>query len=101
MGTHHLVNDMDNKLVLYYDWLNRIHVRAEFLQQVERAPHVYAAMVVEVARRRLFSQHYMKVLVLWLTLSLPQFAYSGRHLFSQHYMKVLVIRLTLSLGSGS
>ena len=64
MGTHHLVNDMDNKLVLYYDWLNRIHVRAEFLQQVERAPHVYAAMVVEVARRRLFSQHYMKVLVL-------------------------------------
>lgn len=69
MGTHHLVNDMDNKLVLHYDLLNRIHVRAEFLQQVERAPQVYAAMVVEVARRRLFSQHYMKVLAAWLTFS--------------------------------
>ncbi|KAK7099647.1 RB1-inducible coiled-coil protein 1-like isoform X2 [Littorina saxatilis] len=60
METHHLVNDMDNKLMLYYDWLNRIKRRTEFLQQVEQSPKVYAAMVVEVVRRQLFSQHYLK-----------------------------------------
>ena len=49
--------------------------------------------------RCLFSQHYMKVLVVWLTLSLPSFAYTGRHLFSQNNMKVLVVWLTLSLPS--
>jgi hypothetical protein len=55
------MSDMDCSLVLYHNMLNRIKTRANFLRQVERAPNVYAAMVVEVARRRLFSHHYLKV----------------------------------------
>jgi hypothetical protein len=55
------MSDMDCSLVLYHDMLNRIKTRANFLRQVEKAPEVYAAMVVEVARRRLFSHHYLRV----------------------------------------
>ena len=63
MRTHHAISDMDNRLLLHHDLLNRIQARTEFLRQVEQAPQVYASMVVEVVRRRLFSQDYMKVWV--------------------------------------
>lgn len=60
MYVQRTVNSMDNKLWLYHDNLDRIKTRAGLLRQVETAPQAYASMIVEVVRRRLFSQHYMK-----------------------------------------
>ena len=65
MKTHHLIMDVDNKLVMYLDLLNRIRTRWQFLRQVEISPQVYAAMVVETARRRDFSCFYTKVSLLF------------------------------------
>lgn len=60
MYVQRTVNTMDNKLWLYHDNMDRIKARAGLLRQVESAPQTYAAMVVEVARRRLFSQRHLK-----------------------------------------
>ncbi|KAK7489013.1 hypothetical protein BaRGS_00019674 [Batillaria attramentaria] len=63
MYVQRTVNSMDNKLWLYHDNVDRIKTRAGLLHQVETAPMAYASMIVEVVRRRLFSQHYMKWVV--------------------------------------
>lgn len=55
------VNAMDNKLWLYHNNLDRIKGRTNLLKQVETSPQTYAAMVAEVARRRIFVRHYLRV----------------------------------------
>ncbi|PVD22986.1 hypothetical protein C0Q70_16246 [Pomacea canaliculata] len=54
------VNAMDNKLWLYHNNLDRIKGRTNLLKQVETSPQTYAAMVAEVARRRIFVRHYLR-----------------------------------------
>ncbi|KAL8606380.1 hypothetical protein ACOMHN_020534 [Nucella lapillus] len=60
MQIHQAISTVDSNLLLHHDLLRRIHRRAQFLQQVEQSPQVYALMVVEVVRRRLFSDYYIK-----------------------------------------
>ncbi|XP_076463339.1 RB1-inducible coiled-coil protein 1-like [Babylonia areolata] len=60
METHYEINQLNNQLVLHLNLLKRTQTRVKFLQQVERAPRVYALTTVEVVRRRQFSHDFMK-----------------------------------------
>jgi len=48
------------QLVLYYEELKRLSRRLEVMEQLHLAPSVYLATVVEVVRRRSFSDHFLK-----------------------------------------
>ena len=48
------------QLVLYHEELRRLSRRLEVMEQLHLAPSIYLATVVEVVRRRSFSQHYLK-----------------------------------------
>merc|ERR1711892_846484 len=48
------------QLVLYHEELRRLSRRSEVMEQLHLAPSIYLATVVEVVRRRSFSQQYLK-----------------------------------------
>ena len=48
------------QLVLYYEELKRLSRRLEVMEQLHLAPSMYLATVVEVVRRRAFSDQYLK-----------------------------------------
>lgn len=48
------------QLVLYHEELRRLSKRLEVMEQIHLAPSIYIATVVEVVRRRAFSQNYRK-----------------------------------------
>ena len=48
------------KLVLYHEELRRLSRRLEVMEQLHLAPSIYLATLVEVVRRRSFSQQYLK-----------------------------------------
>lgn len=48
------------QLVLYHEELRRLSRRLEVMEQLHLAPSIYLATVVEVVRRRSFSQQYLK-----------------------------------------
>ena len=53
--------DVDGKLMIYHENLKRLRKRLDILKQVHDAPSVYGKLVVEVCRRKKFSQNYNKV----------------------------------------
>ena len=48
------------KLILYHEELRRLSRRLEVMEQLHLAPSIYLATLVEVVRRRSFSQQYLK-----------------------------------------
>ena len=50
----------DKNLVLYREELRRLSRRLEVMEQLHLAPSIYLATLVEVVRRRSFSQQYLK-----------------------------------------
>ena len=52
--------DHGQKLVLYQEELRRLSRRLEVMEQLHLAPSIYLATLVEVVRRRSFSQQYLK-----------------------------------------
>ena len=52
--------DHAQKLVLYHEELRRLSRRLEVMEQLHLAPSIYLATLVEVVRRRSFSQQYLK-----------------------------------------
>ena len=48
------------QLVLYHEELKRLSRRLEVIEQLHLAPSIYLATVVEVVRRRSFSEQYLK-----------------------------------------
>jgi RB1-inducible coiled-coil protein 1 len=61
MYVERTICDVDSKLVLYHETLKKLRRRLEILQQMHMAPSIYCSAVVEVVRRRDFSQHFIKV----------------------------------------
>ena len=55
------VCDVDGKLVIYHENLKKLKRKLEIIQQMCDAPKVYVSAVVEVVRRRHFSQHFLRV----------------------------------------
>jgi len=56
--------DLDNKLVIRHETLRKIRHRLEIIRQIVDAPDVYCRALVEVVRRRRFSQQYSRVISL-------------------------------------
>ena len=48
------------ELLLYYEELKRLSRRLEVMEQLHLAPSMYLATVVEVVRRKSFSDHFMR-----------------------------------------
>ena len=67
--------DLDNKLVIRHETLKKIRHRVEIIRQISDSPGVYCRALVEVVRRRTFSQRYLLV-----SLSLTVFSTSHRAL---------------------
>ncbi|XP_046746748.1 RB1-inducible coiled-coil protein 1 isoform X2 [Diprion similis] len=51
--------EVDGKLVMYHESLKRLRRHLEVLQQIHLAPKMYMCAVVEVVRRRTFSQAFL------------------------------------------
>ena len=60
MGLQRQMADHAQKLVLYHEELRRLSRRLEVMEQLHLAPSIYLATLVEVVRRRSFSQQYLK-----------------------------------------
>ena len=60
------VCDCDNKLVIRHETLKKIGHRVEIIRQISHAPSVYCRALVEVVRRRRFSQRYSAVIILFI-----------------------------------
>ena len=52
--------EQGQQLVLYYEELKRLSRRLEVLEQLHLAPTMYVATVVEIVRRRSFSEQYLR-----------------------------------------
>ena len=55
--------DVDGKLVIYHENLKKLKRKLEIIQQIHDAPDLYAKAVVEVVRRKEFTQTFMEVLI--------------------------------------
>ena len=55
------IYDVDGKLVIHHENLKRLKRRLEIIRHVHTAPHVYAAILVEIYRRRNFKEEFMNV----------------------------------------
>ena len=53
--------DKDNKLMIHQATLRKLKRRLAVLQQMADAPLIYARSVVEVVRRKTYSQHFLQV----------------------------------------
>lgn len=51
--------EVGNKLIIYHESLKRLRRHLEVLQQIHLAPEMYISAVVEVVRRRTFSQAFL------------------------------------------
>ncbi|KAL0119774.1 hypothetical protein PUN28_007898 [Cardiocondyla obscurior] len=51
--------EVGNKLIIYHESLKRLRRHLEVLQQIHLAPEIYMSAVVEVVRRRTFSQAFL------------------------------------------
>ncbi|XP_018049229.1 PREDICTED: RB1-inducible coiled-coil protein 1 isoform X2 [Atta colombica] len=51
--------EVGNKLIIYHESLKRLRRHLEVLQQIHLAPQMYISAVVEVVRRRTFSQAFL------------------------------------------
>ncbi|XP_071633138.1 uncharacterized protein Atg17 isoform X2 [Temnothorax longispinosus] len=51
--------EVGNKLIIYHESLKRLRRHLEVLQQIHLAPQMYMSAVVEVVRRRTFSQAFL------------------------------------------
>ncbi|XP_071555260.1 uncharacterized protein Atg17 isoform X2 [Temnothorax nylanderi] len=51
--------EVGNKLIIYHESLKRLRRHLEVLQQIHLAPEMYMSAVVEVVRRRTFSQAFL------------------------------------------
>ena len=60
--------DLDNKLVIRHETLKKIRHRIEIIRQIFDSPTTYCSALVEVVRRRRFSQRYLLVLLLFVSL---------------------------------
>ena len=60
LGLQRQMADHAQKLVLYHEELRRLSRRLEVMEQLHLAPSIYLATLVEVVRRRSFSQQYLK-----------------------------------------
>ena len=57
--------DLDNKLVIRHETLKKIRHRVEIIRQIYDSPTIYCRALVEVVRRRRFSQRYLLVTILF------------------------------------
>lgn len=55
------VCDLDSKLVMHHESLKLVRRRVDVLRQMNDAPDVYANTVVEVVRRKKFSEKFVEV----------------------------------------
>lgn len=51
--------EVGNKLIIYHESLKRLRRHLEVLQQIHLAPQMYISAVIEVVRRRTFSQAFL------------------------------------------
>jgi RB1-inducible coiled-coil protein 1 len=51
--------ELDGKLVMYHESLRRLRRQLEILRQIHLAPQMYVSAIVEVVRRRAFSQAFL------------------------------------------
>jgi len=51
--------EVGNKLIIYHESLKRLRRHLEILQQIHLAPQMYISAVIEVVRRRTFSQAFL------------------------------------------
>ena len=61
MWVEKVVSSVDGKIALHYENCRRLKVRIDKLDQIYRAPSVYAQLCVEVCRRRNFALEYKNV----------------------------------------
>ena len=59
-----MICDVDGKLTIYLGNLKRLKKRLDILQQVHDAPKVYALLVIEVVRRKMFSTKFLSVSII-------------------------------------
>ncbi|XP_017768494.1 PREDICTED: RB1-inducible coiled-coil protein 1 isoform X5 [Nicrophorus vespilloides] len=59
MFVQNMMIDANHKLVIYHDNLKRLRQNLEILQQIHLAPVMYLSAIVEVVRRREFSQSFL------------------------------------------
>lgn len=55
------MSELDSKLIIYYENLKRLRRSLEVAQQIHMAPVIYLSSVTEVARRKAFSENFLKV----------------------------------------
>jgi len=55
------VCDLDNRLIIRHETLKKIRHRVEIIRQIFDSPMLYCRALVEVVRRRRFSQRYSLV----------------------------------------
>ncbi len=55
------ISDMDSKLMIHRETLKKLMRKVDIVQQLHNAPDLYALAVVEVVRRKAFSQTFMQV----------------------------------------
>jgi len=53
--------DLDNRLIIRHETLKKIRHRVEIIRQIFDSPMLYCRALVEVVRRRRFSQRYSLV----------------------------------------
>ena len=64
--------DKDNKLMIHQASLRKLKRRLAILQQMADAPNVYARAVVEVVRRKAFSENFLQVCKFTIALSIDK-----------------------------
>lgn len=61
-----VVSSVDGKIALHYENCRRLKIRIDKLDQIYRAPSVYAQLCAEVCRRRKFALEYKHVSILMI-----------------------------------
>ena len=62
MYVEKVISALDGRIALHFEGLKRLKYRIEKLEQIARAPSVYAQLCAEVCRRKRFSAAYKKVM---------------------------------------
>ena len=53
--------EIDGKLVIHHETLKKLKRKLEIVQQMNVAADVYASAIVEVVRRKTFTEHFLEV----------------------------------------
>ena len=60
MWVERLISQLDEKLVFQQENIRKVCYKLSLIQQMQRAPDMYARLVVEVVRRRNYSQDFLR-----------------------------------------